>query len=105
MDNKEIQRERAKRILARGEHSGHSHVALGEGLKIIERNGVMYIQVPQETTDAKIAHIREADFLATGAEVWTTEHHVIPLPPGRTYQYVPQVEQHPYEETIRRVAD
>lgn len=87
-------------IIARGEVSGHSHIAVGE-VDVYEKDGEIIIDVYGE---AAIKHLLESAFVATGEEKWTGEHEDINLEKG-TYKYVPQIEFDPYEEQIRRVAD
>lgn len=87
-------------IVARGEVSGHSHIATGE-VDVYEIDGEIILDVYGE---AAIKHLLEEAFTETGKEVWTKEHTDIKLEKG-TYKYVPQIEFDPYEEVIRRVAD
>jgi hypothetical protein len=87
-------------IVARGEVSGHSHIAVGE-VDVYEKDGEIILDVRGE---AAIKHLIEEAFTKTGKEVWTGEHADIKLEKG-TYKYVPQVEFDPYDEVIRRVAD
>ena len=106
--------ERLTRIIARGEHSNHSHVITGEGVKV--ENGI--IEIP-ENVDAAIKHLLEASWLA-GEEKWTGEHTDIALDNKgdvrhgdvylkkvgeRKYQYVQQEEYDPFEKLIRKVID
>lgn len=87
-------------IIARGEVSGHSHIAVGD-VDVYEQDGEIYLDVKG---DAAIKHLLEEAFTKSGKEVWTKEHLDIKLDPG-VYKYVPQVEFDPYEDVIRRVAD
>ena len=87
-------------IIARGEVSGHSHIATGD-VEVLEMNGEIYLDVKGE---AAIKHLLEEAFTKEGKEVWTGEHEDIKLEPG-TYKYVAQVEYDPYDEVIRRVQD
>jgi len=87
-------------IIARGEVSGHSHIATG-AVDVYEKDGEIILDVHGE---AAIKHLLEEAFTKTGKEVWTGEHADIPLPKG-TYKYVPQVEFDPYDEVIRAVRD
>lgn len=87
-------------IIARGEVSGHSHIAVGD-VDAYELNGEIYLDVKGE---AAIKHLLEEAFVKEGKEVWTKEHHDIILEPG-VYKYVPQVEFDPYDEVIRPVND
>lgn len=94
-------KERKLRIVARGEHSNHSHVITGECL-IQEDKGTTYINVATDGA-AVLRHLIESEWMS-GTEVWTKEHNDIPLKKGR-YEYVPQVEYDPYEGAVRRVLD
>lgn len=87
-------------IIARGEVSGHSHIAVGE-VDVYELNGDIILDVRGE---AAIRHLLEEAFTSSGQEVWTQEHADIKLEKG-TYKYVPQVEFDPYEDVIRQVQD
>ena len=87
-------------IIARGEVSGHSHIAVGE-VDVYELDGEIILDVHGE---AAIKHLIEEALTKEGKEVWTGEHTDIKLEKG-TYKYVPQVEFDPYEEVIRQVRD
>jgi len=87
-------------IIARGEVSGHSHIALGE-VDVYELDGEIILDVHGE---AAIKHLIEEAFTKTGKEIWTGEHEDIRLEKG-TYKYIPQVEFDPYDEVIRQVRD
>ena len=87
-------------IIARGEVSGHSHIATGD-VDVYEVDGEIILDVKGE---AAIKHLLEEAFTKTSKEVWTGEHADIPLKKG-TYKYVPQVEFDPYDEVIRSVKD
>lgn len=91
----------ANNIVARGEVSGHSHIACGEVDVYEDANGDIILDVHGE---AAIKHLLEQAFVTEKKEVWTGEHADIKLERG-TYKYVPQVEFDPYEAVIRRVAD
>lgn len=90
----------ANNIIARGEVSGHSHIAVGE-VDVYEKDGEIILDVKGE---AAIKHLLEEAFVKTGKEIWTGEHTDISLKPG-VYKYVPQVEFDPYDEVIRKVKD
>lgn len=92
--------ERLSRIIARGEHSNHSHIVTGDAV-VRNEKGEIIIEVGQE--GAVLRHLLESEWLA-GREVWTEEHTDIKIEPG-TYKYVPQLEYDPYEEVIRQVRD
>lgn len=91
---------RKNQIIARGEHSNHCHVLVGGE---VERNakGEIILKVGEE--GATLRHLLETEWLK-GQEVWTKEHHDIPLEKG-TYKYVPQIEFDPFEKHIRQVLD
>lgn len=106
--------ERESRIIARGEHSNHSHVITGEGVKV--ENGT--IEIPEDT-DAAIKHLLETSWLQ-GEEKWTGEHADIALDNKgdvrhgdvylkkigeRKYKYIQQLEYDPFEKIIREVLD
>jgi hypothetical protein len=71
--------ERVLRVIARGEHSNHSHVIVGEAI-VEERDGATYITVENDG-DASIKHLLETEWLQ-GNEVWTKEHADIELEKG-----------------------
>lgn len=91
----------ANNIIARGEVSGHSHIAVGDVDVWEDENGDIILDVHGE---AAIKHLLEEAFVKEGKEVWTGEHADIKLAPG-TYKYVPQLENDPYNEVIKRVQD
>lgn len=88
--------ERIKRVLARGEHSGHSHILIGG---TIEDNGD--ITVPEE--GAWLKHLLETAWVEEEKQEWTGEHKDIWVKQG-TYRLVHQVEYDPYIG-MRRVRD
>ena len=92
--------ERKSRIVARGEHSNHSHVVVGDAL-VREEKGTTIVEVGKE--GAVLKHILESEWLK-GNEVWTKEHDDLPLEEG-VYKYVAQVEFDPFEKIIRKVID
>lgn len=109
--------ERKKRVIARGEHSGHSHIITGD-VEVYEKDGKTLIKIG-ENQNACLKHLMEADWLK-GKETWTKEHSEIPLKgrkqirqgdvllkqvSERVYQYIPQIEKHPYNDFITRVDD
>lgn len=97
---KKDQNERVKRVLARGEHSNHAHILIGDNVEILP-NGEFIVK---DGKSAKIRHLLESIYLQTGEEVWTGEHQDIDLPPGK-YRYVPQTEWDPYLDEVRRARD
>lgn len=88
-------------IIARGEHSNHCHVVVGDVEVERNKDGEILMHVGSE--GAVMKHLLETEWL-NGNEVWTGEHKDIPLTPG-DHKYVPQVEYHPYDKEIRRVYD
>lgn len=95
------EKQRLQRIIARGEHSGHAHIVTGD-VKIEEKNGKTIITV-SEDSNACLKHLLESDWME-GKETWTKEHKDIPLEKG-VYEFVQQVEYHPYEDVIKAVRD
>jgi hypothetical protein len=63
------QKELQRRIIARGEHSGHAHIITGDAI-VREEKGNVYIDI---TGDASIKHLLEDAWLR-GEEQWTKEH-------------------------------
>lgn len=96
--------DRAKRIIARGEHSNHSHVICGEDVLVREEKGSVFVSVGN--AGAVLRHILEKEYIETGEEIWTKEHKDIELPEGE-YRYVAQVEFNPLDKikTVREVWD
>lgn len=90
----------ANKIIARGEVSGHAHIAVGD-VDVLELDGEIYLDVKGE---AAIKHLLEEAFVKDGKMVWTEEHTDIKLEKG-IYKYVPQVEFDPYEKIIKKVQD
>lgn len=87
--------ERKKRIIARGEHSNHSHIITGE----VEFDSQGRIIVG-ENSNAVLKHLLETEWMQ-GNEVWTGEHTDIKLTPG-TYEYV---QQKVYDPLTKRIED
>ncbi len=94
--------ERKNRIVARGEHSNHCHVIVGNDVTI-ERDATGNILIEVGNSGAVIRHLLE-DAWNNGTETWTKEHDDIQVDPGK-YKYVPQLEYHPYTEGINKVKD
>jgi len=90
--------ERKKRIIARGEHSNHSHIITGD----IEFNSKGQLVV-SENSNAVLKHLLETDWLE-GKETWTGEHTDIKLTPG-VYEYVPQMVFDPLSKRIEAAKD
>ncbi len=102
---KMTQKERQDRVIARGETSGHSHIVVGTAT-IERKDGKVFIHVPNtEDACAVMRHLLEKPFVERGEEVWTGEHADIELQPGRTYQYVQQIQYDPFEKIIRAIQD
>jgi hypothetical protein len=94
--------ERIRRVIARGEHSNHSHVVCGDDVTIREEKGTIFVTVGN--SGAVLRHLLEMEYIETGKEVWTKEHEDVPLPQGE-YKFVPQIEYNPLDETIQRTKD
>lgn len=92
---------RASRIIARGEVSGHSHIITGDCL-IEDCEGEVIITAGK---NCAIKHLLEQLFVEEGVEVWTKEHTDIGLQEGSSYRYIQQQEYNPYEKAIQRVID
>lgn len=94
--------ERKNRIIARGEHSNHSHVIIGDAT--IERNerGEIIVQVGNE--GATLAHILESNWMQ-GEVKWTKEHYEIALEPNKRYEFIQQQEYSPLDDIVRDVID
>lgn len=90
--------ERKKRIIARGEHSNHSHVITGD----VEFDGRGNIIVGEDS-NVVLRHLLEKEWLE-GEEVWTGEHRDITLAPG-TYEFVPQMVFDPLSKRIEAARD
>lgn len=93
-------KEKLNRIIARGEHSNHSHVIVGDAI-IKNENHEIIIEVGNE--GAILRHILESEWME-GKEVWTKEHEDINLDKG-VYTYIPQKEFDPFEKIIVDVLD
>ena len=93
--------ENKDRILAHGTTSGHAHIVTGE-CEIIRDGDQVRIKAIK---GCAIKHLREAEFLATGAEVWTKGHKEIAIPDGEEYIFIQQTEYNPYLDAIQAVND
>lgn len=51
-------------VLAEGEVTGHAHEVIGEGVEVLEKDGVLYLHAP------------------SGGQIQHEEHHTITIPPG-----------------------
>jgi hypothetical protein len=93
--------ERMKRIVARGEVSGHSHIVTGEcTVELIDNKTII-----KTKTGCAIKHLLESNFVEQGFEVWTKEHKDISLKDNSIYEFVQQVEYDPYSKLIQQVKD
>ena len=106
--------ERAKRIIARGEFSNHSHVIVGDA-EVETQGGNTYITIGDG--GASIKHLLETAWLA-GEEKWTEEHTDIDLSElpgmvrhgdillknvgGKRYQYI---QQKVFDPLTKRIED
>lgn len=90
--------ERSKRIIARGEHSNHSHVITGD----VEFDAQGRILVGEDS-NAVIKHLLETDWM-DGKEIWTGEHTDIKLSPG-VYEFVQQTVFDPLTKRIESARD
>lgn len=90
--------ERKQRIIARGEHSNHSHIITGD----VEFDSFGRIVV-NENSNAVLKHLLEKEWME-GKEVWTGEHKDITLSPG-VYEYVPQQVFDPLTKRIEAARD
>mgnify|MGYP001567159245 CR=1 FL=1 len=79
-------RKEGRAILAFGEATGHCHEALGDGVEMYEKDGVLYLTAPH------------------GATVTHQEHHTQTLDPG-TYQIGIVKEYDHFAEEARNVRD
>ncbi len=110
--------ERKNRILARGEHTDHSHIIVGAAT-VTRKKTYTEIKVNPEDGEAYIKHLLESKWLE-GAEINTDDHGDILLDCTGTvrhgdvllkyegdgnYTYVHQVEHDPIEGIIREVRD
>ncbi len=93
--------ERINRIIARGEHSNHSHIITGDAVIERDTQGRVLISVGEE--GAVLKHLLETEWM-NGNEKWTGEHTDIPLEKGN-YEFIQQVEYDPYQDIIRSVMD
>ena len=76
----------AGRVLREGEHTGHAHVATGEGVQLFVAGGALYMRVP------------------SGTEVVHEEHKVIEVPAG-VYEIGAVREYDHFAEASRPVFD
>lgn len=109
--------ERKKRIIARGEHSNHSHIIVGDA-EVETKGGDTYITIGDG--GASIKHLLESAWLS-GEEKWTGEHSDISLNElpeqvrhgdillkkidARKYQYIQQMVFDPLSKRIEAARD
>ncbi len=93
--------ELSQRIIARGEHSNHSHVITGDA--VIERNSKGEILIAVGNEGAIIKHLLETEWM-NGKEIWTEEHVDIPLKKGK-YKYIQQIVFDPLTKRIENAKD
>ena len=79
-------RKQTRAVLAYGEATGHCHEAIGEGVELYERDGVLYLAAP------------------AGARVTHQEHQAVALPPGNYQVGIVQEYDH-FAEEARSVQD
>lgn len=77
---------KGRAILAFGEVTGHCHEAIGDGVEVFERDGVLYLSAPK------------------GCTVQHEEHKAIAVPPG-DYQIGIVREYDHFAEEARAVQD
>lgn len=102
--------ERLLRIVARGEHSGHAHILVGEDL-VIERDGDDIVFTVPEGAEVLLRHLVEEAWCERGEQVsiWDREkgrdgHMDIAVAPGQ-YRVIHQIETDPISRAIRQVMD
>ena len=118
--------ERRNRVIARGEHSGHSHIIVGDAE--VKRNSDGEIIITMGNMGCVLRHIMETSWVESESQVHTGEHGDIVIDKydhlceigqilgrqgdvalekiaDRTYKYIPQTEYDPYEDKIREVRD
>lgn len=121
MKNKET---RQKRVVAKGETSGHSHIITGEA-EVINDNGNITVKVMGK---CNLKHLLENTFVEEGIEQWTEEHYDAPLSDlikkakngdvfirhgdvfvekvdDETCKIIIQSQYNPYEKLVQKVQD
>jgi len=93
--------ERELRIVARGEHTNHSHVVVGGEVEIIE-NEKIFKSV--SGNPAIIKHLKENEWMS-GSQIWTGEHKDILIPEGKMFKIIHQQVYDPVEAQNRRAID
>lgn len=92
---------KTSRIVARGEHSDHSHIITGQAEVLTDSSKNLYV----DATNASIEHLIESIFKKTNKAVWTKEHLPIKLEKGRCYKVVQQKELNPFTQKAVKVWD
>lgn len=83
-----------ERVLARGEHSDHSHVVYGRAAKVYySEEGAMFVDTREGA--AVIRHVLESRH-HKGEQQWTGEHRTLFLPKGKIYTVRQQSQYDPY---------
>lgn len=109
--------ERKSRVIARGEHSGHSHIITGEAL-VRNENGEILIDIIGQ---AALEHLYEDVWVNKEEKKWTNEHHShdltemqTPIRQGdiylekvgpKTYKYIQQMVFDPLSKRIEAARD
>ena len=103
--------ERILRVVARGEHSGHAHILVGEDLVIEKDSDGNDVMVVPEGADVMLRHLFEEAWVERGEQVsiWDKEqgrdgHKDIKVAAGK-YGVVHQIETDPISNAIRQVMD
>ncbi len=88
------------RVIAKGEHSNHSHIVVGNATVTREGEDI-FIEAHDDSVT--IRHLLETDWL-NGTQTWTGEHADIQVKKGK-YKYIPQTEYNPLNAEIQRTKD
>ena len=97
-------KERKQRVIARGEHSDHAHVAIGENVQV-SVNADGSLSITTGNSPATLMHLIESEWLQ-GRVVRAKERHDgdghddVAMNPNTTYKYIPQIEYDPYNDII-----
>ena len=102
--------ERLLRVFARGEHSGHAHILVGDATDICVSDEEITFEVPEDA-DVLVRHLLEEAWTNRGEEIsiFVKEqgrdgHKDIHFEPGK-YRVQRQIETDPLTNTIRQVMD
>ena len=96
------QQERLNRIIARGEHSDHAHVIVGDATILNDNEGRILVTTGNE--GAVLMHIIESAWLK-GDIKWTNEHYEIDLKPNTSYEFIQQQEYSPLDKIVQNIMD